>query len=58
LNKTETIKHEIEIPLVKVLADMEKNSIRRSVLEILITRINTLKTLEATIFEIAGENSI
>jgi hypothetical protein len=37
---------------------MEKNSIRRSVLEILITRINTLKTLEATIFEIAGENSI
>ncbi|TDE05202.1 DNA polymerase I [Flavobacterium sandaracinum] len=60
LDKTGTKKlfEEIEIPLVKVLADMEKEGIRLDVpfLKSLSQELNTdIKTLEAAIFEIAGE---
>ncbi len=60
LDKTETKKlfEEIEIPLVKVLADMEKEGIRVDV-DFLKSLSKTLdddiKILEATIFETAGE---
>jgi DNA polymerase-1 len=55
---TKTLFNEIEIPLVKVLADMEREGIRldvpflKSLSEVL---DKDIKTLEATIFEIAGE---
>ena len=60
LDKTGTKKlfEEIEIPLVKVLADMEKEGIRLDVsfLKSLSQELDTdIKALEATIFEIAGE---
>jgi DNA polymerase-1 len=51
---------EIEIPLVKVLADMEKEGIRVDV-DFLKSMSKTLdediKILETSIFETAGENS-
>ncbi|HEY4618195.1 MAG TPA: DNA polymerase I [Flavobacterium sp.] len=61
LEKTETKKlfEEIEIPLVKVLADMEKEGIRLDTdfLKSLSHDLdNDIKKLEATIYEIAGEN--
>jgi len=60
LDKTETKKlfEEIEIPLVKVLADMEKEGIRVDVdfLKSLSHDLgNDIKNLETTIYEIAGE---
>jgi DNA polymerase-1 len=60
LEKTETKKlfEEIEIPLVKVLADMEKEGIRVDVdfLKSLSHDLgNDIKKLETTIYEIAGE---
>jgi DNA polymerase-1 len=60
LEKTETKKlfEEIEIPLVKVLADMEKEGIRVDVafLKSLSHDLgNDINKLEATIYEIAGE---
>ena len=60
LDKTGTKKlfEDIEIPLVKVLADMEKEGIRLDVsfLKSLSQELDTdIKALEATIFEIAGE---
>ena len=60
LDKTGTKKlfEEIEIPLVKVLADMEKEGIRLDVsfLKSLSQELDTdIKALEATIFDIAGE---
>jgi DNA polymerase-1 len=60
LDRTGTKKlfDEIEIPLVKVLADMEKEGIRLDVpfLKSLSQELDKdIKTLEATIFEIAGE---
>ncbi|MFT7395489.1 MAG: DNA polymerase-1 [Flavobacterium sp.] len=60
LDRTGTKKlfDEIEIPLVKVLADMEKEGIRLDVpfLKSLSEELDKdIKTLEATIFEIAGE---
>ena len=61
LEKTETKKlfEEIEIPLVKVLADMEKEGIRLDTdfLKSLSHDLdNDIKKLEANIYEIAGEN--
>lgn len=61
LEKTETKKlfEEIEIPLVKVLADMEKEGIRLDTdfLKSLSHDLdNDIKKLEAAIYEIAGEN--
>ncbi|WP_367772216.1 DNA polymerase I [Flavobacterium sp. WC2421] len=61
LEKTETKKlfEEIEIPLVKVLADMEKEGIRLDTdfLKSLSHDLdNDIKKLEATIYEIAGEH--
>jgi DNA polymerase-1 len=60
LGKTETIKlfEEIEIPLVKVLADMEKEGIKLDTdfLKSLSHDLDSdIKKLEATIYEIAGE---
>ena len=60
LDKTDTKKlfEEIEIPLVTVLADMEKEGIRVDVdfLKSLSKELDSdIKSLEATIFEIAGE---
>ncbi|UQD55221.1 DNA polymerase I [Flavobacterium sp. K5-23] len=60
LDKTETKKlfEEIEIPLVTVLADMEKEGIRLDTdfLKSLSQELgNDIKTLEAGIYEIAGE---
>lgn len=60
LDKTETKKlfEEIEIPLVKVLADMEKEGIRVDVdfLKSLSRDLGIdIKNLETTIYEIAGE---
>ena len=60
LEKTETknLFEEIEIPLVKVLADMEKEGIRVDVdfLKSLSHDLgNDIKKLETTIYEIAGE---
>jgi DNA polymerase-1 len=61
LEKTETKKlfEEIEIPLVKVLADMEKEGIRLDTefLKSLSHDLdNDIKKLEAAIYEIAGED--
>jgi DNA polymerase-1 len=60
LDKTETKKlfEEIEIPLVTVLADMEKEGIRLDTdfLKSLSQELeNDIKTLETSIYEIAGE---
>ena len=55
---TKKLFEDIEIPLVKVLADMEKEGIRLDVtfLKSLSEELDTdIKTLEATIYEIAGE---
>jgi DNA polymerase-1 len=55
---TKSLFDKIEIPLVKVLADMEKEGIRLDVpfLKSLSQELDKdIKTLEATIFEIAGE---
>ncbi len=55
---TKKLFEEIEIPLVRVLADMEKEGIRLDVafLKSLSQELDTdIKALEATIFEIAGE---
>ena len=55
---TKKLFEDIEIPLVKVLADMEKEGIRLDVtfLKSLSDELDTdIKMLEATIYEIAGE---